>query len=287
MESLPWCWEWETQSFVQRWDNNHCPGHRKAASGTWKVAKDIVLAFTQNLSRQWDYNKCFVYQYSFISTGAVVGLRNEKRSKSSRTLATGSWWFISRSALSPFFNTIPTCPTLQYLLIKASEKNLVNSEAHLGQGRVFYTHSDGLKQGLSGSCSHWKSTTWSLALKPELVLVADDNLGKGGETEVGGRRLQRGCHCRLLVVRENPAKYIKVRGTESAICRVSNFTLFVVNLLSMSLSLPLSHIRLLCVCVRWVKTLPTNEPTDEQGISSIEYKMSVQRVKVWNNMRRV
>ena len=261
MESLPWCWEWETQSFVQRWDNNHCPGHRKAASGTWKVAKDIVLAFTQNLSRQWDYNKCFVYQYSFISTGAVVGLRNEKRSKSSRTLATGSWWFISRSALSPFFNTIPTCPTLQYLLIKASEKNLVNSKAHVGQGRVFDTHSDGLKQGLSGSCSHWKSTTWSLALKPELVLVADDNLGKGGETEVGGRSLQRGCHCRLLVVRENPAKYIKVRGTESAICRVSNFTLFVVNLLSMSLSLPLSHIRLLCVRVRWGKNV-TNERTN-------------------------
>ena len=51
--------------------------------------------------------------------------------------------------------------------------------------------------------SHWKRLK---ALKPELVLVADDNLWKCCETEVGRWSLQRGCNCRLVVVGDYPAK---------------------------------------------------------------------------------
>ena len=110
----------------------------------------------------------------------------------------------------------------QYLAIKAGEKNLVYSKAHLGQGWVFETHSDGLKQGLSGSFLIEKHNLE--ASRPELVLVADDNLGKGSETEVGGRSLQRGCHRRLLVVGEYPTNIWEYPEKYSRVpCKISNF----------------------------------------------------------------
>ena len=49
-----------------------------------------------------------------------------------------------------------------------------------------------------------KEVLADLKSSPELKFVADDNLRKGGQAEIGGRGFQRSRHGGLLVVADHP-----------------------------------------------------------------------------------